>query len=59
MTNYALETENLTRRFGSFLAVDGISLRIAKGQLYGFLGLNGAGKTTAAADRRRGATLGA
>jgi ABC-2 type transport system ATP-binding protein len=46
MTDYALETENLTRRFGSFLAVDGISLRIAKGQLYGFLGLNGAGKTT-------------
>jgi ABC-type multidrug transport system ATPase subunit len=44
--DYALETENLTRCFGSFLAVDRISLRIAKGQLYGFLSLNGAGKTT-------------
>jgi ABC-type multidrug transport system ATPase subunit len=43
---YAVETSGLTRRFGSFVAVDGVSLRIPKGQLYGFLGLNGAGKTT-------------
>jgi ABC-2 type transport system ATP-binding protein len=43
---YAVETRNLTRRFGTFVAVDGVTLRIRKGQLYGFLGLNGAGKTT-------------
>jgi len=43
---YAVETDGLTRRFGSFVAVDGITLKIPKGQLYGFLGLNGAGKTT-------------
>jgi ABC-2 type transport system ATP-binding protein len=42
----AIETTGLTRRFGGFTAVDGVSLRIPKGQLYGFLGLNGAGKTT-------------
>jgi ABC-2 type transport system ATP-binding protein len=45
-TDYAIETTGLTRRFGSFVAVDGVTLRIPKGQLYGFLGLNGAGKTT-------------
>lgn len=45
-SDYAVETENLTRRFGNFVAVDGITLKIPKGQLYGFLGLNGAGKTT-------------
>lgn len=44
--DYAVETEGLTRRFGSFVAVDGVTLKIPKGQLYGFLGLNGAGKTT-------------
>ena len=44
--DYAIETETLTRRFGDFVAVDGVTLKIAKGQLYGFLGLNGAGKTT-------------
>ena len=45
-TEYAIETEGLTRRFGDFVAVDHVSLKIPKGQLYGFLGLNGAGKTT-------------
>jgi ABC-2 type transport system ATP-binding protein len=44
--DYAVETENLTRRFGTLVAVDGVTLKIPKGQLYGFLGLNGAGKTT-------------
>src|SRR5215831_21387169 len=44
--DYAIETDGLTRRFGAFTAVDGVSLRIPKGHLYGFLGLNGAGKTT-------------
>ena len=43
---YAVELNNVTRRFGDFVAVDKISLAIPKGQLYGFLGLNGAGKTT-------------
>jgi ABC-2 type transport system ATP-binding protein len=43
---YAIETDGLTRHFGDFTAVDGVSLRIPKGHLYGFLGLNGAGKTT-------------
>lgn len=45
-TDYAIETNGLTRRFGTFVAVDDVALRIPKGQLYGFLGLNGAGKTT-------------
>lgn len=45
-TEYAIETEGLTRRFGDFVAVDNVSLKIPKGHLYGFLGLNGAGKTT-------------
>ena len=43
-TEYAIETEGLTRRFGDFVAVDNILLKIPKGQLYGFLGLNGAEK---------------
>jgi ABC-2 type transport system ATP-binding protein len=43
---FAIEMDGITRRFGDFTAVDGITLRIPKGKLYGFLGLNGAGKTT-------------
>jgi ABC-2 type transport system ATP-binding protein len=46
MSDFAIETYSLTRRFGSLVAVDGVSFKVAKGQLYGFLGLNGAGKTT-------------
>jgi len=46
VTELAVETDGLTRRFGDFVAVDAINLRIPKGSLYGFLGLNGAGKTT-------------
>ena len=45
-TEYAIETDGLTRRFGDFVAVDQVTLKIPKGHLYGFLGLNGAGKTT-------------
>jgi ABC-2 type transport system ATP-binding protein len=45
-SDFAIETDGLTRRFGDFTAVEHISLKIPKGQLYGFLGLNGAGKTT-------------
>ncbi len=45
-TDYAIETDGLTRAFGTFTAVNQITLKVPKGELYGFLGLNGAGKTT-------------
>lgn len=41
-----IKVENLTRRYGSFTAVDNISFEIPKGEIVGFLGPNGAGKTT-------------
>lgn len=43
----AIRAENLTKIFGSFVAVDSISFEVAKGEIFGFLGANGAGKTTA------------
>lgn len=43
----AIAVRGLTRRFGSFVAVDGIDIRVAAGEVFGFLGANGAGKTTA------------
>jgi ABC-2 type transport system ATP-binding protein len=43
----AIRVENLTKRFGDFTAVDGISFKVARGEIFGFLGANGAGKTTA------------
>lgn len=42
-----IEVENLTKRFGSFTAVDNISFSVESGEIFGFLGANGAGKTTA------------
>ena len=42
----AVRTENLTRRFGETVAVDGLSLSVFRGEVFGFLGHNGAGKTT-------------
>ena len=43
----AVKISDLTRRFGNFTAVDNISLEVEYGQIFGFLGANGAGKTTA------------
>lgn len=42
----AIKTVNLTKKFGSNTAVDGINLEIKEGELFGLLGINGAGKTT-------------
>ncbi len=43
----SIQTQGLTKRFGSFTAVDAISFEVAQGEIFGFLGANGAGKTTA------------
>ncbi len=42
----AIEAHNLTMRFGDFVAVDHVSFRIGRGEIFGFLGSNGCGKTT-------------
>ena len=42
-----ITTKNLTKTFGNFTAVDNISFEVSKGEIFGFLGANGAGKTTA------------
>ena len=47
MDNLSVKVENLCKNFGSFKAVDSISFEVAKGEVFGFLGANGAGKTTA------------
>lgn len=46
MSEWAIATAGLTRRFGTVTAVDGIDLCVPRGSVYGFLGPNGAGKTT-------------
>jgi ABC-2 type transport system ATP-binding protein len=46
VANFAIETNQLTKRFGNVLAVQAVNLRVKPGEIYGFLGLNGAGKTT-------------
>jgi ABC-2 type transport system ATP-binding protein len=43
---YAIEARGLTRRFGEITAVDGVSLRVPRARIHGFLGPNGSGKTT-------------
>jgi ABC-2 type transport system ATP-binding protein len=46
MTEPAVRIDNLVKRFGDFMAVDRVSLEVAKGEIFGFLGPNGAGKST-------------
>ncbi len=46
MTDIVLETHQLTKRYGSLVAVHNLSLQVREGQVFGFLGPNGAGKTT-------------
>ena len=46
-SRYAITAEGLTKQFGDFTAVDAISFEVNKGEIFGFLGANGAGKTTA------------
>lgn len=46
MSEYAIEAKNLIKKYGSFLAVDHVSIAVKQGEIYGFLGPNGAGKTT-------------
>ncbi len=45
--NIAIQTQNLTKKFGDFTAIDDLSITIPKQKIYGFLGPNGAGKSTA------------
>jgi ABC-2 type transport system ATP-binding protein len=47
MTRNAIEVDRLTKRFGNFTAVDHISFTVRQGEIFGFLGANGAGKSTA------------
>jgi ABC-2 type transport system ATP-binding protein len=46
MAENVIQTQNLIRKFGKAVAVDHVSLQVKKGSIYGFLGENGAGKTT-------------
>src|SRR5215218_315637 len=47
MEEIVIKTDKLTKRFGDFIATNEISFEVSKGEIFGFLGANGAGKTTA------------
>ena len=47
MDDLAIQVKDLTKQFGDFTAVDHITFDVKKGEIFGFLGANGAGKTTA------------
>lgn len=47
VTDHVIDARELTRRFGTFTAVDAITFQVEPGEVFGFLGANGAGKTTA------------
>ncbi|EJB8415093.1 ABC transporter ATP-binding protein [Vibrio vulnificus] len=46
MVEYAIQAQNVVKKFGDFTAIDNISLNVPKGSIYGFLGPNGCGKST-------------
>ena len=46
MPEHAIEVKSLVKRFGDFTAVDGVSFEVGRGRIFGFLGANGAGKST-------------
>jgi ABC-2 type transport system ATP-binding protein len=46
MSNYAIEVKELSKKFGAFTAVDKVSFNVQRGEIFGFLGANGAGKST-------------
>ena len=46
MDDFVIDVRGMTKRFGARTVVNGINLRVARGQIYGFLGPNGSGKTT-------------
>lgn len=47
MKNVVIKTDKLTKKFGDFIATDAITFEVFEGEIFGFLGANGAGKTTA------------
>jgi ABC-2 type transport system ATP-binding protein len=47
MNEVVIKTDKLTKRFGDFIATNEVTFEVTKGEIFGFLGANGAGKTTA------------